>query len=47
MVEPTHFRVDYAINPFMDPGTSPTPSGRWPSGARWSRPFVRLGERVE
>jgi len=26
MVEPTHFRVDYAINPFMDPADQPDPS---------------------
>jgi len=25
MVEPTHFRVDYAINPFMDPAHQPDP----------------------
>ena len=23
MVEPTHFRIDYAINPFMDPADQP------------------------
>lgn len=26
MVEPTHFRVDYAINPFMDPTVQPDPA---------------------
>ena len=26
MVEPSHFRVDYAINPFMDPADQPDPS---------------------
>lgn len=26
MVEPTHFRVDYAINPFMDPEVQPDPA---------------------
>ena len=26
MVEPTHFRVDYAINPFMDPAVQPDPA---------------------
>jgi N-dimethylarginine dimethylaminohydrolase len=25
MVEPTHFRVDYVINPFMDPADQPDP----------------------
>ena len=25
-VEPTHFRVDYAINPFMDPAVQPDPA---------------------
>ena len=25
MVEPTHFRVDYAINPFMNPAVQPDP----------------------
>ncbi|MCW2851761.1 MAG: amidinotransferase, partial [Nocardioides sp.] len=24
-VEPTHFRIDYAINPFMDPEVQPDP----------------------
>lgn len=26
MVEPAHFRVDYAINPFMDPADQPDPA---------------------
>ncbi len=26
MVEPTHFRVDYAINPYMDPAVQPDPA---------------------
>jgi N-dimethylarginine dimethylaminohydrolase len=26
VVEPTHFRVDYAINPFMDPAVQPDPA---------------------
>ena len=26
MVEPTHFRVDYVINPFMDPADQPDPA---------------------
>ncbi len=25
VVQPTHFRVDYAINPFMDPDVQPDP----------------------
>ncbi|MDQ4051971.1 MAG: arginine deiminase-related protein [Actinomycetota bacterium] len=32
MVEPTHFRIDYAINPFMDPAVQPDPAramGQW------------------
>ena len=32
MVEPTHFRVDYVINPFMDPADQPDPAPRWRSG---------------
>ena len=26
MVEPTHFRVEYVINPFMDPADQPDPA---------------------
>jgi N-dimethylarginine dimethylaminohydrolase len=29
MVEPAHFRVDYAINPFMDPAHQPDPAATW------------------
>ena len=36
MVEPTHFRVDYAINPFMDPADQPDPALAM---AQW-RPLV-------
>jgi N-dimethylarginine dimethylaminohydrolase len=32
MVEPAHFRVDYAINPFMDPADQPDPVA---SRAQW------------
>ena len=28
MVEPTHFRVEYVINPFMDPADQPDPGAR-------------------
>ncbi|QDH11196.1 amidinotransferase [Nocardioides dongxiaopingii] len=28
-VEPTHFRVDYVINPFMDPDVQPDPALAW------------------
>ena len=38
MVEPTHFRIDYVINPFMDPANSPTAGWRGPSGTPSSRP---------
>lgn len=32
MVEPSHFRVDYAINPFMDPSVQPDPER---AAAQW------------
>ena len=32
MVEPAHFRVDYAINPFMDPARQPDPAA---TRAQW------------
>jgi N-dimethylarginine dimethylaminohydrolase len=32
MVEPSHFRVDYAINPFMDPARQPDPGA---TTAQW------------
>jgi N-dimethylarginine dimethylaminohydrolase len=32
MVEPNHFRVDYAINPFMDPADQPEPAA---TRAQW------------
>ena len=48
MVEPTHFRVDYVINPFMDPARPARPRpGHGASGATWSPPSRRLGGIVE
>ena len=39
MVEPSHFRIEYVINPFMDPERSARPRPRpAPSGAPSSRP---------
>ncbi|WP_316932094.1 dimethylarginine dimethylaminohydrolase family protein [Nocardioides marmotae] len=46
-VEPTHFRVDYAINPFMDPAVQPDPER---SAAQWAGmvgTLERLGARVD
>ena len=38
MVEPSHFRIQYVINPFMDPSVQPDRASPWPSGAPSSRP---------
>ncbi|GEP37444.1 amidinotransferase [Nocardioides psychrotolerans] len=46
-VEPTHFRVDYAINPFMDPAVQPDPAlamEQWQSMVATLR---GLGARVD
>ena len=37
MVEPDHFRVDYAINPYMDLADQPDPVRAPSSGTRSSR----------
>ena len=42
MVEPTHFRVDYRINPFMDPADQPDPARAM---AQW-RELVATIERL-
>jgi N-dimethylarginine dimethylaminohydrolase len=47
MVDPSHFRIDYAINPFMDP-TVPTDSAR--ALAQWEtvqKAYLDLGHDVE
>lgn len=47
MVRPEHFRVDYVINPFMDPADQPDPElalAQW-EGLR--RNLERLGARVD
>lgn len=47
MVEPTHFRVDYVINPFMDPSDQPD---RELALAQWYtlvETIERLGGTVE
>ncbi|MEQ6903664.1 arginine deiminase-related protein [Nocardioides sp. YIM 152588] len=40
MVEPSHFRIDYAINPFMDPAVQPDPAR---AAAQWSALHAALG----
>ena len=47
MVEPTHFRVDYAINPFMDPSDQPDPRRAMAQWHLLVDTFERLGVRVD
>ncbi|MEQ7848444.1 dimethylarginine dimethylaminohydrolase family protein [Nocardioides kribbensis] len=46
-VEPTHFRVDYAINPFMDPADQPDPQLALRQWHALVRTLERLGARVD
>ena len=47
MVEPTHFRVDYAINPFMDPDVQPDPARAMDQWATLVDTLRGLGARVD
>ena len=47
MVEPTHFRVDYAINPFMDPGVQPDPARALDQWQALVATLHGLGARVD
>lgn len=47
MVEPTHFRVDYVINPFMDPALQPDPARARDQWQALRSTLEDLGARVE
>jgi len=47
MVEPTHFRVDYAINPFMDPTVQPDPARALAQWRELVATIRELGARVD
>ena len=47
MVEPSHFRVDYAINPFMDPAVQPDPARAMDQWQRLVTTLRNLGARVD
>lgn len=47
MVEPTHFRVDYAINPYMDPADQPDPALALHEWRFLVATLERLGARVD
>jgi N-dimethylarginine dimethylaminohydrolase len=47
MVEPTHFRVDYAINPFMDPAVQPDPARALEQWTTLVSTLRGLGARVD
>ena len=47
MVEPTHFRVEYAINPFMDPAVQPDPSRALDQWHGLVATLRELGARVD
>ncbi len=46
-VEPTHFRVDYVINPFMDPADQPDPAHAWVQWHTMVDTLRGLGARVD
>ncbi len=46
-VEPTHFRVDYVINPFMDPAVQPDPARAWVEWHTMIDTLRSLGARVD
>eukprot|EP01032_Pedospumella_encystans_P003397 gene3397-4011_t len=46
-VEPTHFRVDYAINPFMDPAVQPDPALAMEQWRTMVATLRGLGARVD
>ena len=47
MVEPSHFRVDYAINPFMDPAVQPDPARALDQWRTLVSTLRDLGARVD
>ena len=47
MVEPTHFRVEYVINPFMDPDVQPDPARALAQWRELVATIERLGGTVE
>jgi N-dimethylarginine dimethylaminohydrolase len=47
MVEPDHFRVDYAINPYMDPADQPDPAAARAQWQRLVRALREAGAQVE
>jgi len=47
MVEPEHFRVDYAINPFMDPAHQPDPAATREQWDAIAEAITTAGGRVE
>jgi N-dimethylarginine dimethylaminohydrolase len=47
MVEPTHFRVDYVINPFMDPAVQPDPERALAQWRHLVAVLRGLGARVD
>jgi N-dimethylarginine dimethylaminohydrolase len=47
MVRPDHFRVDYRINPFMDPADQPDPARAMSQWVGLVRTLERLGAEVE
>ena len=46
-VEPTHFRVDYVINPFMDPAVQPDGPTAWRQWHEMVETLRGLGARVD
>ena len=46
-VEPTHFRIDYVINPFMDPTVQPDPARAWVQWHAMVETLRGLGARVD
>lgn len=47
MVEPTHFRIDYVINPFMDPAEQPDPALAMAQWRELRAVLTGLGAQVE
>ena len=47
MVEPSYFRVDYSINPFMDPKDQPDPARAWDQWHALVETYQRLGVDVQ
>ncbi|MCD4523902.1 dimethylarginine dimethylaminohydrolase family protein [Nocardioides sp. cx-173] len=47
VVEPTHFRIDYAINPFMDPDVQPDPARASDQWAALVGTLRGLGARID